>query len=87
MRIYKDQDDDINKELKDTINKMLEINDIVLHNPPNDKIFKRYQFNYTIELFNIMTAITGESKKNYSDEEIKASINRLHDKIFKNRRY
>lgn len=86
MRIYKDQDDDINKELKDTINKMLEINDIVLHNPPNDKIFKRYQFNYTIELFNILTDLE-QCNGHYSEEQIQKRINNLHSKIFKNRRY
>lgn len=86
MRIYKNQNNDTS-ELKDTINKMLEINDILLNNQPTDKRFKRNEFKYMIDLFNIMTAISGENNKNYSDDEIKASINQLYNKIFKNRRY
>ena len=86
MRIYKNQNNDTS-ELKDTINKMLEINDILLNNQPTDKKIKRNEFKYMIDLFNIMTAISGENNKNYSDDEIKASINQLYNKIFKNRRY
>lgn len=67
-----------------TINKMLEIQNILLNNPPNDKPFKKNEFKYMLEYINILTNI---EFTDYSDEHIQNSINNLYDKIFKNRRY
>lgn len=67
-----------------TINKMLEIQNILLNNPPSDKPFKKNEFKYMLEYINILTNI---EFTDYSDEHIQNSINNLYDKIFKNRRY
>ena len=63
---------------------MLEIQDILLNNPPNDKRFKKNEVNYMLEYINILS---NAELNNYSDEQIKNSVNKLYNKIFKNRRY
>ena len=74
----------LSKEHKETINKMLEIQDILLINPPNDKRFNKHEFNYMIEYINILNNV---QLKDYSDEYLQNAINNLYDKIFKHRRY
>lgn len=73
-------------DYKKTINQVLEIQDILFNNPPNDKQFNKKSFNYTLDLFNILMIID-QDKGNYSDKMIQQRINNLHKKIFKNRRY
>lgn len=63
---------------------MLEIQDILLNNPPNDKRFKKNEVSYMLEYINILN---NAELNDYSDEQIKNSINKLYNKIFKNRRY
>ena len=87
MKIKSLSDEDkISNDLKDTLNKMIEIKDILIDNPPNDKGFNKKQFNYTLELFNIYTQIE-QDNANYSTDYIQSEINDLHKRIFKNRRY
>ena len=74
------------QDLKTTIKQMTEIQDILFNTPPNDKRFNKKSFNYTIELFNILTDLE-QSNRHYSEEQIQKRINNLHSKIFKNRRY
>lgn len=74
------------QDLKTTIKQMTEIQDILFNTPPNDKGFNKKSFNYTIELFNILTDLE-QSNGHYSEEQIQKRINNLHSKIFKNRRY
>ena len=74
------------QDLKTTIKQMTEIQDILFNTPPNDKGFNKKSFNYTIELFNILTDLE-QSNEHYSEEQIQKRINNLHSKIFKNRRY
>lgn len=74
------------QDLKTTIKQMTEIQDILFNTPPNDKGFNKKSFNYTIELFNILTDLE-QSNEHYSEEQIQKRINNLHNKIFKNRRY
>ena len=69
---------------KDTINKMLEIQETLLHNPPNDKKFNNHSCKYLIEYLNIIDNV---EINGYSDEYLKGSVKRLHEQIFKNRRY
>jgi hypothetical protein len=88
-RIYKSPKNEdlfkgISEEHKDTINKMLEIQDILLVNPPNDKKFNMHNDSYFLEYFNILMYI--QEDKNYNDEYVKIAIKNLHKKIFKNRR-
>ena len=74
------------QDLKTTIKKMTEIQDILFNTPPNDEGFNKKSFNYTIELFNILTELE-QCNGHYSEEQIQKRINNLHSKIFKNRRY
>lgn len=74
------------QDLKTTIKQMTEIQDILFNTPPNDKRFNKKSFNYTIELFNILTDLE-QDNGNYSEEQIQKRINNLYNKIFKNRRY
>lgn len=74
------------QDFKNTINQILEIQDILFNNPPKDKRFNKNSFNYTLELFNILTDIE-QDNGHYSDEQIQKRINDLYNKIFKNRRY
>lgn len=69
---------------KETINKMLEIQETLLFNPPKDKRFNNHSSNYLIEYINIINNV---EIYGYSDEYLKGSVNRLHEQIFKNRRY
>lgn len=73
-------------DINTTIKQIIEIQDILFNNPPNDKRFNRYSFSYTIELFNIMTDLELDNG-HYSDEAIQRRINNLYNRIFKNRRY
>ena len=75
---------EIEQEHLTTINKMLEIQDILLNNPPIDKSFIKSKFKYILEYIDILT---NAELKDYSDNYIKNAINNLYDKIFKNRRY
>lgn len=74
------------QDLKDTINQVIEIQDILFNKPPNDKGFKKNEFNYTLDLFMILNDIE-QDKGHYSDEIIQKRINNLYNRIFKNRRY
>lgn len=73
-------------ELKDTLNKMIEIHDILLVNPPNDKKFNKRCTDYFIEFSNILFHIESDNAR-YTDQYIVNAINNLYDKIFKHRRY
>lgn len=75
---------DLSEEHRNTINKMLDIQDILLKNPPSDKRFKRQEFNYMLEYIDILSNM---QFTDYSDEYITNAINNLYDKIFKHRRY
>ena len=74
---------ELDEEHKDTINKMLEIQDILLVRPPNDKSFNKYAFNYISDYVSILNKL---ELTDYSDEQLQRSINSLYDKIFKKRR-
>lgn len=74
------------QNIKITIKQIEQIQDILFNKSPNDKQFKKNSFNYTIELFNIMTDIEQDNGQ-YSDEMIQKRIDNLYNKIFKNRRY
>jgi len=74
------------QDIKVTIQQIKDIQDILFNSPPNDKAFNKKSFNYTIELFNILTDIE-QDNGHYSDEQIQERINNLYNKIFKNRRY
>ncbi len=74
----------LSEEHRNTLNKMIEIQDILLNDPPNDKRFKRQEFNYMLEYIDILTNV---QYTDYSDEYITNAINNLYDKIFKHRRY
>ena len=74
----------LSEEHRNTLNKMIEIQDILLNDPPNDKRFKRQEFNYMLEYIDILTDV---QYTDYSDEYITNAINNLYDKIFKHRRY
>lgn len=78
--LYDDEISEVNK----TINKMLQIQDILLHYEKQDKKLKKG--NYLIDYFLILQMIEQENV-NYSDKEIIARVNNLYDKIFKSRRY
>lgn len=87
MKITSLSDDtQLNGNLKDILNKMIEIKDILIDNPPNDKRFNKKYFDYTLDLFNIYTQLE-QDNTNYSTAFIQKEINDLHKKIFKNRRY
>ena len=74
----------LSEEHRNTLNKMIEIQDILLNDPTNDKRFKRQEFNYMLEYIDILTNV---QYTDYSDEYITNAINNLYDKIFKHRRY
>lgn len=74
----------LSEEHRNTLNKMIEIQDILLNDPPNDKRFKRQEFNYMLEYIDILSNV---QFTDYSDEYITNAINNLYDKIFKHRRY
>ena len=74
----------LSEEHRQTINKMLDIQDILLKNPPNDKKFKKHEFNYMLEYINILNNV---ELSDYSDEYLQDAINNLYDEIFKHRRY
>jgi hypothetical protein len=73
-------------ELKDTLNKMIEIHDILLVNPPNDRKYNKKCMDYFIEYSTILFHIESDNAR-YTDAYIVNSINNLYDKIFKGRRY
>ena len=75
---------EISDEQKDTINKMLELQDIIINNPPNDKRFK--DIDYFMEYYDIISKVQ-DPNVNYSDEYIVIAINSLYNKVFKHRRY
>ena len=75
---------ELDNDLKTTLNKMLELQDILINNPPNDKKFNKHSFNYMLEYIDILNNV---QFKNYSDEYVTNTINNLYDKVFKNRRY
>lgn len=75
---------ELNEEHRHTINKMLDIQDILLKNPPSDKRFKRQEFNYMLEYIDILSNV---QFTDYSDEYLQNAINNLYDKIFKHRKY
>lgn len=81
-QLYNELDD----TLKTTLNKMLEIQNILINNPPNDKKFNNKQMNYFIEYSNILFQIENDNA-HYTDDYIINAINNLYDKVFKNRRY
>jgi len=68
----------------DTRDKLSELLDILLTNPPNDKKFNNNHFNYILKLFSISEHIEQEE---YSEDLIEKEINALYNKVFKNRRY
>ena len=74
----------LTKEHREAINKMLAILDIINVKPPNDKRFNKNYANYVIDLINIERLL---ESKHYDDKYIQISINELYDKIFKHRRY
>ena len=74
----------LSEEHRNILNKMIEIQDILLNDPPNDKRFKRQEFNYMLEYIDILSNV---QFTDYSDEYITNAINNLYDKIFKHRRY
>lgn len=65
--------------------KALEIKDALLYGGVELNMFN-FKKNYGLDFFKIMLMVEDEDK-NYSDETIKALINKLYDKMFKNRRY
>lgn len=73
-------------DINTTIKQIIEIQDILFNNPPNDKRFNKSSLSYTLELFNIMTDLELDNG-HYSDEAIQRRINNLYNRIFKNRRY
>lgn len=73
-------------ELKETLTKMLEIHDILLNDPPNDKKFKTKYMDYFIEYSNILFQIESDNAR-YTDTYIVNNIDNLYKKIFKGRRY
>lgn len=78
--------EELEEEHKETIYKMLEIQDILINNPPNDKKFNNNQSKYLIEYLKIINNIETDNK-HYDDNYLKNRINILHSKIFKHRRY
>lgn len=74
----------LSKEHKETIKKMLDIQHILLNDPPNDKKFKKYECTYMLEYIDILNNV---QFSDYSDEYLQNAINKLYDKIFKHRRY
>lgn len=69
------------------IKKAIEIKNILLINSPNDKTFNEKSILYLIEFITILNKLDITDNKDYSDEEIQRDINKLYEKIFKNRRY
>ena len=77
--------DSLSEEHRDTINKALEIQNILLYEKPNDKRFNKNNTSYLLEYIQILNYI--EDNKDYSDKIAIMRINHLYNKIFKNRRY
>lgn len=65
--------------------KLLEIQDALFNGGIELNIFN-FKDNYSLDFFKIMLMVEDE-KSNYSDLKVKALINKLYDKMFKNRRY
>lgn len=74
----------LDEEHKETINKMLELQEILVNNPPNDKAFTKKGTNYLIDYISVLNDI---DINDYSDEHIKKLVNNLYNRVFKNRRY
>ena len=74
----------LNKEHREIIDKMLEIQDILINDPPNDKKFNKNQYNYMLEYINILNNV---EFSDYSDKYLIKAIDNLYNKIFKHRRY
>lgn len=77
---------DANDEFKETLNKMIAIQDILLNDPPKDKKFNKRYMDYFIEYSTILFKVESENER-YTNTYIQNAINRLYNKIFKNRRY
>lgn len=71
-------------EIKTTIDKALQIQNILLYDKMVDKKLEKQHTNYMIEYIQILNLL---DDKCYSDTLIQNKINNLYDKIFKNRRY
>lgn len=72
---------------REAIKKAIEIKNILLINSPNDKTFNEKSILYLIEFITILNKLDITDNKDYSDEEIQRDINKLYEKLFKNRRY
>ena len=79
LLIGSDEDD------RETILKMIEIYNALLYGGIELNIFN-YKKNYSLDFYKIMLMVE-DDKKDYSDATIKALINTLYNKMFKNRRY
>lgn len=75
---------ELDDEGKSTITKALEIQDILINNPPSDKRFNNKSFKYILDYIEILNAVENDD---YNDEYIQRRINSLYNKVFKNRRY
>lgn len=92
-RVYKDtttlkmkyeiQHSELSNGTKEAIYKWLDIQDILLYNPPNDKRFKKHKDTYFKEFFKIVLNV---KKGIYNDCYYISVINDLYKKVFKNRR-
>lgn len=78
------KENNTNDRYEIAINKMLELQDILINNPPNDKSFKKHEFNYLLAYMNILAKV---QYSDYNDEHIINAIDKLNDRVFKNRRY
>lgn len=84
-RVYQEANDDgVNNEHIDTIKKALEIQDILINDPPNDKRFNNNSSKYLLDYITILNDV---KNSDYSDAYIVSRINSLYNKIFKHRRY
>jgi hypothetical protein len=75
----------ISEEHKQCLIKMVEIRDALLYGGCELNFFN-YKDNYSLDFFKIMIMLE-DDKKDYSDIVIMGAINKLHKKMFKNRRY
>ena len=75
---------ELNDEHKSTITKALEIQDILINNPPSDKRFNKHSITYILDYIEILNAVQNDD---YNDKNIQRRINSLYNKVFKNRRY
>lgn len=78
--------EELTDEDKEIIKKLDEIKMILLYEPPKEKKFRNNEFNYMMEFINIFNYMD-EQGNNYDEEYLKSIINKLHSKLFKNRRY